>query len=472
MGRKIKKPYLVENLEITDAVKDGKGVGRDNGVVIFVKDAVPGDVVDAWVYRKEKKHLIANTQKIVTPSPDRVEPECDHFQECGGCKFQTLSYEGQLKFKDNMVKAALTRIGGLEVEEWLPILGSEKTLWYRNKTEFSFSCKPWIPQSMVDSGDEVGETDVLGYHVPVYFDKILNVDKCHLHKPIVNAIRNELRAYSREHKISYHDHRAHQGFLRNIVFRTSDDSGEVMIVLIVNENKPKLVEEIFVHLEAKFPEITSFAWIHNDRLNSSYTGLETTVWKGTPHITEALGKWKYRIQPTSFFQTNPSQAHRLYEEVRKMIGDKVNLIYDLYCGAGSIGIYVSDHADRIVGIEYVDSAIADAKENLSINELDPARFSFYAGNIKEILDEELIAKEGVPEVVITDPPRNGMDKPVVEQLMKLKAPKIIYVSCNPATQARDIEILKELYDVKQVMPVDMFPQTGHVENIALLELKG
>ena len=471
MGRKIKKPYLIENLEITDAVKDGKGVARHEGVVLFVKDAVPGDVVDAWVFRKEKKYLLAQANRRVKDSPDRIEPECQHFGECGGCKFQTLSYHGQLKFKDNMVKAALTRIGGLEVEDWRPIMGSQKTFWYRNKTEFSFSIKAWVPQSMVNSGEGVVDPNVLGYHVPVYFDKILDIDECRLHKPIVNAIRNELREFGRSQKIPFYDHREHVGFLRNIVFRTSDDSGEVMIMLIVNEDKPALIDKIFSHFEDKFPEITSFVWIHNERLNSTYSGLDFTVWKGTPYVTEALGKWKFRIRPTSFFQTNPSQAHMLYEEVRKMIGGKVNLLYDLYCGAGSIGIYVSDHADKIVGIEYVDSAITDARENLSINDLDPGRFSFYAGNMKEILDDELVAKEGRPEVVITDPPRNGMDKEVVQQLLKLKAPRIIYVSCNPATQARDIEMLNELYEVKVVQPVDMFPQTGHVENIALLELR-
>lgn len=470
MARRKNKRYLVEEVEIVDTATKGQGIGKKDGKVIFVEKTVPGDVVDVLVLGKVKKVPLGKVQRMIKPSPDRIEPACGHFGPCGGCKWQSLSYEKQLWYKGKTVKDAVERIGHLEIKEMHPILGCEDPFHYRNKVEFTFSNKRWVPAEVLEKGEDVDWSGALGYHVARFFDKIINIDTCLLHRPIINDIRNELAAFARSSDISFYDIKAHEGYLRNVVFRTSEGTGELMMILIVNEDRPELIDAIFNHLEGKFPQITSFVHIHNTKLNSSYNDLQPITWKGPEAITEHLGPWKYRISPTSFFQTNSLQAKALYDQVRRFIGEEtVGTIYDLYCGAGSIGIYVSDLADKVVGIEYVESAVKDAAVNCELNGLN--HLSFHAGNMKHLLTPELVAKEGKPDLVITDPPRAGMDEAVTRRLLEIGAERIVYVSCNPATQARDLEILSEMYSVEALQPVDMFPQTTHVENVAYLVKK-
>lgn len=470
MGRKKNKPYLVEEVLVVDTEKGGKGIGKKDGKVFFVEKTVPGDLVDVWVNSKVKRIPQGRVERWIKRSEDRVEPVCDHFGTCGGCKWQSLSYEKQLFFKEKAVTDAFTRIGHLEIENMHHILGCELPLNYRNKVEFTFSTKRWVPTEMIESGDEIDWEGALGYHVARFFDKVVDVDTCYLHWPIINEIRNEIRRFAKTNDYTYYDIRGNVGFLRNIVFRTSEGSRELMLLLIVGEEDQEKVVALFEHLESKFAEITSFLSLFNPKKNSSFSDLKPVAWKGPEEITEHLGPWKYRISATSFFQTNTHQAKLLYDQVRRFLGEeKVGTIYDLYCGAGSIGIYVNDLADKVVGIEYVESSIKDAWKNCELNEVD--HFSFHAGDMKKLLTQELVAKEGAPDVVITDPPRAGMDEAVVRQLLEIAAPRIIYVSCNPATQARDVALLSEMYDVVDVQPVDMFPQTTHVENVAYLVKK-
>ena len=466
---KNKKQYLIEAIEIVDTSARGLGVGKKDGLVVFVERTVPGDIVDAQVYSKDKKVPLAEVARFVKPSPDRVVPRCQHFGDCGGCKWQSLDYPAQLKFKEKQVRDSFERIGHLQVGDFRPIKGCKLPYNYRNKVEFTFSNKRWVPGHILKTGEAVNWNGALGYHVEKFFDKIIDIETCHLHRPIIDDIRNEIREFTREQGMEWHDIRNHTGYFRNLLFRTSEGLGELMLIALVNDNDSTQVETLFKHLEAKFPEITSYVWIYNDRLNASYAGLEPIVWKGPAYITEHLGLWKFRISPTSFFQTNTFQTTVLYDQVRDFIGGKVPLIYDLYCGAGSIGIYISDLAERIVGVEYVEAAVEDAKVNCEINGL--THLSFIAGDMKKILSEEFIAREGRPDVIVTDPPRAGMDEPVVKQLLALRAQRIVYVSCNASTQARDLALLSEIYDVVAAQPVDMFPQTTHVENVALLKLR-
>jgi 23S rRNA (uracil1939-C5)-methyltransferase len=470
MSRKNKnKSYIVEEVPIVDTTSQGKGVGRKDEFVVFVERTVPGDFCDVRVMGKEKKVPFGIIEKMIKPSEDRVKPVCEHFGDCGGCKWQNLSYEKQLFFKEKQAVEAFRRIGHLEIEEVRPILGCVSPYNYRNKVEFTFSNKQWVPGHLIKKGEPIDWFGALGYHVAKFFDKIISIETCHLHIPILDDIRNEIRTFTRERDMSWYDIRMHTGYFRNILFRTSEATGEIMVIVFVGDDDQGPIDLLFTHLEEKFPQITSLLWVHNHKLNASYHDLVARVWKGNPHIVEHLGPWKFRISPTSFFQTNTTQAKRLYDVVRDFVGEKTNVIYDLYCGAGSIGIYVSDLAEKIVGVEYVGAAIHDAYENCKLNDLQ--HLKFYSGDLKYILNQEFVAKEGRPDVIITDPPRGGMDEPVVQQILAIRAPRIVYVSCNPSTQARDLALLNVAYDVKIIQPVDMFPQTSHVENVALLELK-
>ncbi|MEM0995879.1 MAG: 23S rRNA (uracil(1939)-C(5))-methyltransferase RlmD [Bacteroidota bacterium] len=469
MGRKKKKQYVVEDVTIVDTSSKGKGIGKKDGEVFFVHKAVPGDRINVRVTGKEKGVPTGLIDRMLERSPDRVKARCFHFGDCGGCKWQNLSYDKQLFYKEKMVRDTFKRIGHLEIEEERPIMGCELPYNYRNKVEFSFSNRQWVPGHVIKKGEPIDWYGAVGYHVAKFFDKVIDIENCHLHWPVIDEIRNEIRAYTRQRELTWYDLRMHTGYFRNMVFRTSEGTRELMLMMIVGEEDPTEVDGLFGHLADKFPQITSFVWMYNHKWNSTYSNLEPRIWKGPAYITEHLGRWKFRVSPTSFFQTNTHQARVLYDEVRKAIGEKVGTIYDLYCGAGSIGIYVSDLADKIVGIEYVESAVRDAYTNLELNGLD--HLSFHAGNMKELLKDEFVDVHGRPDLVITDPPRNGMDQPVVQQLLQMRAPRIVYVSCNPATQARDLALLSEAYRVVYVQPVDMFPQTSHVENVAYLELK-
>ncbi len=478
--RKKLSPFT-EIFEITDAASDGRAVTHHNGQVVFVEGAIPGDIAEVHVFRKQKKILIGRVTQLVKPSPDRVNPPCTHFIHCGGCKWQMMDYAAQLRYKEKQVEDALIRIGKIPSPQVSPIIGSEKPYFYRNKLEFTFSNKAWLTKSEIAS-EEIIDHRVAGFHVPRIFDKILNIEYCHLQIPQVNEIRNAIKEIGRKNGYSFYDIRANKGFLRNVVFRTSRSTGELMLILIVGEEDKEKIDYIFKYLESRFPEITHLHWIYNHKKNSSYSDLPYRVWKGTEYITEQLGKYTFQISPTSFFQTNPSQAEKLYQVVHDFMEvilkernaqthsvDTFDNLFDLYAGTGSIGIFVSSLVKKVVGIEYIDAAVEDAYKNASLNGL--SHFTFYAGNMKDILSTALVEKEGKPDVLIADPPRAGMDAKVIQKVLALSPPDIIYVSCQPGTQARDIHLMQDHYEVKKIQPVDMFPQTAHVENVAWLKRK-
>lgn len=460
-------PYVVEKVTVEDILVDGRALVRDGSRVIFVQDGLPGDVVDVRVFRKKRGVFEGDILQRHQHSADRIEPVCQHAADCGGCKWQHLSYPAQLCFKEKQVRDALTRIGGIFDANHHPILAAPSIFQYRNKLEFSFSSHRWYVDS--DPHDGTLDSRVAGFHVPKYFDKVLEIDTCHLQDLRVNLVRNGLQNYGRSHNVSFFDARAQTGYLRNLVFRTSLHTGEMMVVLIVGEDNEDLLQPIIAYLESSFPFITTLATIVNTKKNDSYADLVPRIHYGPSFITERLGRYDFRISPTAFFQTNPAQAERLYHLVYESIGEPCGQLYDLYCGAGSIGIYVSDLAERVVGIEYVEAAVADARANVELNRL--GGFEFHAGDIADLLTDSFTHLHGKPDVVVADPPRAGMHEKVVAQLRGLAAQRLIYVSCNPATQARDLQLLSDVYEVTDVTPVDMFPHTSHVESVASLRLR-
>jgi 23S rRNA (uracil1939-C5)-methyltransferase len=471
--RKRIDPFTAE-MDLLDAASDGRAVARHEGEVIFVEGGVPGDRAEVLVFGRQKKMLVGRVKRVLEPSPDRIEPRCQHFDHCAGCKWQQMSYEAQLRYKEKQVRDILHRVGKVQIGEFIPILGAPEPFGYRNKLEFSFSVKSWLtPEQMKQEVQR--DHRVLGFHAPRFFDKVLNIEECLLQGDLNNQVRNELRRYAREQEIPFYDIREHTGFLRTLTLRSSRHYDEFMVILVVAEDDPDRVEQIFTHLAEQFLEVTSWVWVYNPKLNSSYSDLPYRIWRGPGYLTERLGAYDFRIRPVSFFQTNPQQAEGLYRVVKRFLQETLPpgqarhaVVYDLYSGTGSIGIYLEQLAQKIVGIEYVESAVQDAWENVRLNQLPEERFSFYAGDMKKILRPPLVEQEGRPDVVITDPPRQGMDPKVVARLLELLPAHIIYVSCKPATQARDLEMMRDWYEVAQVQPVDMFPQTAHVENVALL----
>lgn len=472
----MKFPFEAE-LTILDAASDGLGVARLDGQVVFVEHTVPGDVIRARIAKKEKKVLIGYVEEILSPSPDRVAPVCEHAGICGGCKWQMMDYTAQLRYKHKQVVDAVERIAKVPVDEFLPILGSESWFFYRNKLEFTFSAKRWLTRKEFGVvGDDLDQR-VTGFHAPGSFDKVLHINACHLQLPIINDIRNAFHAYALEHDLTFHDQGTHEGFLRNLLFRTSVSTGELMVCFIVNDDEEAVVNALFTEMAGRFLEVTDWVWIHNNKWNSSFSDLPVRVWRGKAWITETLGGFQFRISPTSFFQTNPKQAERLYGVVKHMLlrvlaetgQTQFERLYDLYCGTGSIGIYVSDLAKTVAGVDYVESSIRDAEVNASLNGLTHLKFE--AGDMKKVLNNGFSARHGKPDMVIVDPARSGMDPAVVEELLRLAPPYIVYVSCKPATQARDIALMANDYAVEIVQPVDMFPHTAHVESVALLKLK-
>jgi 23S rRNA (uracil1939-C5)-methyltransferase len=473
MGRKRRIEPFTADMKLLDAASDGRAVARHEGEVVFVEGGVPGDEAEVLVFGRQKKVLVGRIQVLHQPSAHRVEPQCVHFNHCAGCKWQQMAYEAQIDFKHTQVVNILRRVGKVEIGEVLPILGAPQPYWYRNKLEFSFSSKPWLTPEDMDNPDI--DPRSLGFHAPRIFDKVLNIDQCLLQSELTNRVRNALGDYARRHDIPFYDLREHTGFLRTLTFRTSRYLDECMIILVVAEDDPARIDAIFSHLAEHFPEITSFVWVHNPKLNSVYSDLPYRVWRGPGYLTEKLGNYQFRIRPVSFFQTNPEQAERLYGVVRDFLLETLPqgqsrhpVMYDLYSGTGSIGIFVEQYAEKIVGVEYVESAVQDAWENVRLNALPEERFSFYAGDMKDLLRAPLVEKEGHPDLVIADPPRQGIDGKVVKRLLEILPQHIIYVSCKPATQARDLELMREWYEVVKVRPVDMFPQTAHVENVVLL----
>lgn len=445
-------------------------MAKVNELVIFVPYVVPGDVVDLQVKRKKNHYAEAVAVKFHEKSPLRTEPFCSHFGVCGGCKWQCLSYEEQLKYKQKQVFDNLTRIGKVELPEFRPILGSEKTRFYRNKLEFTFSNKRWLTEEEVKQDVKYDQMNAVGFHIPGAFDKVLAIDKCWLQDDISNQIRNAVRDYAYAHNFPFFDLRTQEGLLRNIMIRTSS-TGELMVVLqckVTDDEGRRKMEEILQFMADSFPQITSLMYVINNKCNDTIGDLYVEVFKGNDHIFEEMEGLRFKVGPKSFYQTNSEQAYNLYKVAREFAGLTGNeLVYDLYTGTGTIANFVARQARKVVGIEYVPEAIEDAKVNSALNGIDNTLF--YAGDMKDILTNDFIAEHGRPDVIITDPPRAGMHNDVIDVILAAEPKRIVYVSCNPATQARDLQLLDGKYKVTAVQPVDMFPHTHHVENVVQLE---
>jgi 23S rRNA (uracil1939-C5)-methyltransferase len=467
VGRKRRSLPLIENIEITDVAAEGKAIAKVDNKVIFITQVVPGDIVDIQVTKKRKSFMEAVPVKFHKYSDIRVEAFCKHFGVCGGCKWQNLPYTEQLKYKHQQVIDNLERIAKVELPEIDNILPSDKTQFYRNKLEFTFSNKRWLTKDEINTEEKLDRNNALGFHVPKIWDKIVDIEKCYLQEDPSNAIRNEIRYYADENNLSYFDLRKQEGFLRNLIIRTST-TNELMVIMVFFYEDKKLIDGLLNHVAAKFPEITSLMYIVNSKANDSITDQEVILFQGNDHIFEQMEDLKFKIGPKSFYQTNSEQAYNLYckaREFAELTGNEV--VYDLYTGTGTIANFVAKKAKKVIGIEYVPEAIEDAKVNSAINQIDNTLF--FAGDMRKILVPEFIAEHGKPDVIITDPPRAGMHPDVVQTIIQANPAKIVYVSCNPATQARDIGLLDQNYKVSKVQPVDMFPHTYHVENIVLLD---
>ena len=472
MARKKKPLPLLEDITITGVAAEGKAIAKYNDLVIFVPFAVPGDVVDLQVKKKKRNFAEAEIVQLHTPSPLRTHPFCQHFGVCGGCKWQCMPYEEQLRCKQQQVTDALTRIGKIKLPTISPILGSAKTTHYRNKLEFGFSNKKWLTSEQVASGERFEVMDAVGFHIPGAFDKILDIDECHLMDDMNNRVRNALRSYALQHGLSFYDLRGGHGLLRNMMLRTSA-TGEWMLLLqfcMRSEAEEEQAQQVLRFVHEAFPEITSLLYVNNTKCNDTIGDLEVKTYAGTDFIYEVMENLRFKVGPKSFYQTNTGQAYELYKVARNFASLTGNeLVYDLYTGTGTIAQFVAHQARQVIGIEYVPEAIADAKANAEINGLHNTQF--YAGDMKDILTADFIAVHGRPDVIITDPPRAGMHGDVVKAILGAAPQRIVYVSCNPATQARDLQLLDGQYEVKAVQPVDMFPHTHHVENVVLLEIR-
>ncbi len=465
---KQKKPHpILTNITITDIAAEGKAIARVNDIVVFVPFVVPGDVVDLQVTRKKNHFMEARPIHFHSYSPTRTEAVCEHFGICGGCKWQTLPYPEQLRYKQKQVVDNLTRIGKIDLPEISPILGSEKTEFYRNKLEFTFSNKRWRTFEEIAEEKVFPTMNAVGFHIPGQFDKVLDINKCWLQDDISNQIRNEIRRYALEKELSFFDLRSQEGFLRTMMVRTTS-TGELMVIMVFFYEDKTEQDALLQHIADKFPQITSLLYVINSKANDTITDQEVHVFRGNECIYEEMEGLKFKIGPKSFYQTNSEQAYELYKITRdfaQLSGKE--LVYDLYTGTGTIANFVAHQAQQVVGIEYVPEAIEDAKVNSELNTI--TNTLFYAGDMKDILNAAFIEKHGKPDVIITDPPRAGMHDDVIEAIRFAAPDRIVYVSCNPATQARDLSLLDSDYQVVRVQPVDMFPHTHHVENVVLLQ---
>lgn len=470
MARNRKELPILENITITDVAAEGKSVARVEDLVVFVPYAVPGDVVDLQVKKKKNHYCEAEVIRFHKYSEKRVSPFCQHFGVCGGCKWQCLPYEEQIRYKQKQVYDNLTRIGKIELPEMLPILGSAKTIAYRNKLEFGFSNKRWITPEEIKAGTKFEQMNAVGFHTSGSFDKILPIEKCWLMDDINNKIRNAIRDYGYNNKLAFHDQREHAGLLRNMMIRNSN-TGELMVLMqfcITNETERDQALGLMNYLGETFPEITSLLYVNNLKFNDTIGDLDIVTFKGNDHIFLEMEGLRFKVGPKSFYQTNTDQAYELYKVARDFAGLTGNeLVYDLYTGTGTIANFVSRKARQVIGIEYVPEAIEDARVNSQINGIENTLF--FAGDMKDILNKEFIEEYGRPDVIITDPPRAGMHQDVINTILFAEPKRIVYVSCNPATQARDLAALDEKYRVCAVRPVDMFPHTQHVENVVMLE---
>ncbi len=478
MSRKDKKKPLLEGVEITAYAAEGKSLARVNDKVVFVPFGAVGDVVDIQVRRSRSSYAEGTIERIIQPSPVRIEPKCEHFGVCGGCKWQHIPYEEQLKFKQQQVVDALTRIGKVQLPECSPIDGSKDIFYYRNKLEFTFSCKRWLTFDEVKSGVQYDDMNALGFHIPDCFDKVLDIRKCWLQDDISNQIRLDIRQFAIAQGLTFYDLRNQVGLLRNMVVRTAS-TGELMLIVIFGEENEAQIRLVLDHLQQQFPQITSLMYVVNTKCNDAWSDLPCRCWSGKDHIYEEMEGLRFKVGPKSFYQTNSKQAYTLYKYARQFAGlapsadgkapEQLPLVYDLYTGTGTIANFVSRSARQVVGIEYVPEAIEDAKVNSAVNGIQNTLF--YAGDMKDILTDDFIAQHGRPDVIITDPPRAGMHEDVINVILNAEPKVIVYVSCNPATQARDLQLLDVKYRVTHIQPVDMFPHTQHVENVVRLELK-
>lgn len=469
MNKRKQKYPLIEGLEIVDVAAEGKALGRVNDMVVFVAGTVPGDVVNVQISNKRRRFMEGYVVDFVTRSPMRVEPFCAHFGQCGGCKWQMLPYDRQLEFKQRQVFDQLSRLsGGVEFPEIESILGSVKTQFYRNKLEFTFSAKRWVTHEELAAGAELRSGGGLGFHIPGLFDKVIDIDRCYLQGGLSNDIRNAVREFTLDVKgYNYYDIKGHSGLMRNLLVRTSS-TGETMVIVVFGYDAQAERVRLLDCILEKFPAITSLCYVINEKLNDSLGDQTAVCYHGTPYIMERMDDLQFRINPKSFYQTNSQQAHELYKITRdfaSLTGNEV--VYDLYTGAGTIANFVASRASKVIGIEYVEEAIVDARENSQLNGI--GNTEFFAGDMKDVLTSSFVEQHGHPDVVILDPPRAGIHEDVARVILDAAPSRIVYVSCNPATQARDIGIFDAAYRVVRVRPVDMFPHTHHVENVVLME---
>lgn len=467
MSRKRKALPVIEGVEITGVAAEGKSLARVDDMVVFIPYGAPGDIVDVKLDKKKKSYAEGHIERMVKPSDMRCEPFCEHFGVCGGCKWQHLPYEYQLKCKQQQVTDALERIAKVELPEVSPILGSEHTVHYRNKLEFTFSNKMWLTFEQMQSGEEFTDRNALGFHIPGAFDKVLDIKRCWLQEDISNELRLFIRSYALEKGYTFYDLKAQQGLMRTLMVRTTS-TGELMLIVVFGENNSEAIEDVMAAIAERFKQITSLLYVINLKVNDTIGDQEIYCYRGRDYIEEEMEGLRFRIGPKSFYQTNSLQAYELYKVARsfaRLTGTEC--VYDLYTGTGTIANFVARQARKVVGIEYVPEAIEDAKLNSRVNGIDNT--AFFAGDMKDVLTADFIAEHGKPEVMIVDPPRAGMHGDVVNVILDAEPQRIVYVSCNPATQARDLALLDAKYRVTAVQPVDMFPHTHHVENVVALE---
>lgn len=467
MRKKVRE--ILEGVVIESVAAEGRSIAKIDGKVLFVPFAIPGDVVDIEITRKKSGWMEGVVKRLVTPSPDRIEPFCSHYGVCGGCKWQLLPYPLQLKYKQQQVEDQLLRIGGLELPAILPIMGSEKTIKYRNKLEFTFSNKRWLDTILDAEALTEVERYGLGFHISGMFDKVVDIKKCYLQDEPSNEIRNHIRKFAINNGYTFFDIREQNGFLRTLIIRTSS-IGETMVIVVMTEDDKDKIYKLMSSLTSTFPQITSLNYIVNNKKNDTISDLEVINYHGRDCIYEEMEGLRFRIGPKSFYQTNSRQAYRLYSVVREFASLSGNeVLYDLYTGTGTIALFLAAKVSKVIGVEYVPEAIEDAKINADLNNVKNS--TFFAGDMKDVMSEEFIVQNGKPDVIILDPPRAGVHPDVINVIIKVKPSKIVYVSCNPATQARDLSLMKDLYSIVKVQPVDMFPHTHHLENVVLLELK-
>ena len=457
---------MIEGLEITTLAAEGKAMGKHDNQVVFVPMAVPGDVVDVQIRKHHRRFMEGSVVRFVKKSELRVDHFCEHFGVCGGCKWQNLPYEEQLKQKTKQVEDQLVRIGHLDIPEVRPCLGSERTREYRNKLEFTFADKRWLTYEEIAEGGDIAAAPAVGFHIPGCFDKVLDINKCHLQIDLSNRIRLAIKEFCIENGYSFHNARAHEGLMRTLVVRTAS-TGEVMVIVVFNEDDKERINALLSHLQTLFPEITSLIYMINEKWNDSLGDREPHCFAGKDHIIEEMEGLKFKVGPKSFYQTNSEQAYELYKITRDFADlQPTDVLYDLYTGTGTIANFCARRAQKVVGVEYVPEAIEDAKINSQINGIKNT--VFYAGDMKDVMSDEFISRNGRPDVIILDPPRAGVDERVLDVIKRAAPERMVYVSCNPSTQARDLALLSDMYEILAVQPVDMFPHTHHVENVVKL----